>query len=48
MSEQAQLGQAHLHVLSLVALPPLSVSSLKHKEVTDLEGVVPSDRLIMV
>lgn len=48
MSEQAQLGQAHLHVPSLVALPLLAGSSLKHKEVTDLEGVVPSDRLITV
>lgn len=45
-SDQAWLGQAHLYVPSLVALPPFSGSSPKHKEVIGLQGIGLNDRLI--
>lgn len=45
-SDQAQLGQAHLRVPSLVALTPFSGSPLKHKEVIGLQGITLNDRLI--
>lgn len=44
-SDQAQLGQAHVHVSSLVALTPFSGSPLKHRKVIGLQGMASNDRL---